>query len=167
MRAWLLGLLVLAAPLAGVANDLEGRGENRVELLSAAGLEAVLSARRGQVVVLNLWATWCSSCLKEIPDLMRLEQELHGGGLTLVAISMDDPAELARVAAFRDRFFPAFRTYLRGESGMDDIASVVDPAFNELLPTTYLIGRDGRVVKRIQGKRTLDEFRAEVGALLD
>jgi thiol-disulfide isomerase/thioredoxin len=167
MRALLLGLLVLAAPLEGVADNPEAGAENRVELLSSAGLKDALSARRGHVVVLNLWATWCSSCLKEIPDLMALEQELHGGGLTLIAISMDDPAELARVAAFRDRFFPAFRTYLRDEPEMDDIASVVDPAFNELLPTTYLIGRDGKVVKRIQGKRTLDEFRAEVSALLD
>jgi thiol-disulfide isomerase/thioredoxin len=139
----------------------------RVELVTAAGLESALTARRGKVVVLNLWATWCSSCLKEIPDLMLLERELQGRGLELVAIGMDDPAEIERVTAFRDRFFPSFRTYLRGEADMDGIASVVDPAFNELLPTTYLIDRAGKVARRIQGKRTLQEFRAAASALLD
>ena len=42
---------------------------------------------------------------------------------------------------------------------MDSIVSVVDPAWNEILPTTYLIGRDGQVAKKIQGKRTLEQFR--------
>jgi hypothetical protein len=50
---------------------------------------------------------------------------------------------------------------------MDAAVSVVDPAWNELLPTTYLIGRDGKVAKRIQGKRTLEQFRSEVEPLLE
>ena len=50
-------------------------------------------------------------------------------------------------------------TALRATADMDSIVSVVDPAWNEILPTTYLIGRDGQVAKKIQGKRTLEQFR--------
>jgi hypothetical protein len=46
------------------------------------------------------------------------------------------------------------------------MASVIDPAWNELLPTTYFIDRTGKVVKRIQGKKTLDEFRTLALGLL-
>ncbi len=50
---------------------------------------------------------------------------------------------------------------------MDTLVSVVDPSWNELLPTTYLIDRRGDVQRRIQGKRSLDDFRTEVQALLE
>ena len=129
-------------------------------------LRAEIDRHKGKVLVLNLWATWCTPCLREIPDLMKLERELAGRGVALVALGMDDPAEFAAVEAFRAKHFAQFRSLLRDTPDMDAAVSVVDPAWNELLPTTYLIGRDGKVVKRIQGKKTLEEFRAEVGALL-
>ena len=52
------------------------------------------------------------------------------------------------------------------EPDMDTVVSVVDPAWNEILPTTYLIGRDGQVARRIQGRKSLEEFRALVLELL-
>jgi len=159
-RLALVALLLLAAvPTAGA--------EGRLRPVTAPEFSAILTAARGKVVVLNLWATWCTPCLKEIPDLIQLEQELGARGVTLIAVGMDDPAELARVDAFRREHFPAFASYLRNEPEMDTLASVFDPAWNELLPTTYLIDRDGKVVRRIQGKRSLADFRAAVGALLD
>ena len=160
--ARLAALLVAAAVCIAPA-----RAEGGIELASARQFSTILAAEQGKVVVLNLWATWCTPCLREIPDLMQLETEFSAQGLRLLAVGMDDPTELARVDAFRAKFFPAFRSYLRNEADMDTLVSVVDPAWNELLPTTYLIGRDGKVVKRIQGKKSLDDFRTEVTALLD
>jgi thiol-disulfide isomerase/thioredoxin len=129
--------------------------------INPAGLGKLLAERRGQVVVLNLWATWCVPCLREIPDLVALEKEFAARGVTLVGLSMDDPGALDdQVEPFRRKNFPAFRTWLRSEPDMDALVSVVDPAWNEILPTTYLIGRDGKLAKKIQGKRTLEQFRA-------
>lgn len=137
-----------------------------VQPLSAAAFAGVLQQHRGQVVVLNLWATWCVSCLKEIPDLMALEREFSPRGMKLLAVSMDDPLELGVVEAFRRQRFPEFSSWIRQEAEMDAFVSPLDPAWNELLPTTYLIGRDGQVLKRLQGKKTLAEFRAELNAVL-
>ena len=97
---------------------------------------------------------------------MQLEREFAERGVELVAVAMDDPADLAMVDGFRKRFFPEFDSYIRNEPDMDTLVSVVDPAWNELLPTTYLIGRDGKVVKRIQGKKSIEDFRSEIKALL-
>ena len=130
------------------------------QLVNPAGLGKLLAERRGKVVVLNLWATWCVPCLREIPDLVALEKEFAPRGVTLVGLGMDDPGALAgQVEPFRRKNFPAFRTWVRSEPDMDALVSVVDPAWNEILPTTYLIGRDGKVAKKIQGKRTLEQFR--------
>lgn len=157
-RAAVALALLLAAPLA--AGDTPPMAR-----LDAGGLRQLLETHQGNVVVLNLWATWCSPCLKEIPELMALEAELGASGVVLVAVSMDDPADLARVEAFRDSHFPGFRSWLRATADMDVMVSVVDPAWNELLPTTYLIGRDGRVAGRVQGRRSPEELRSAVLAL--
>jgi thiol-disulfide isomerase/thioredoxin len=127
---------------------------------TATQLRRALEKYRGRVVVLNFWATWCTPCLREIPDFLALEQELAPRGLKLLGVSMNEPAELAGVVEpFRRHYFPAFATYLRNEPDMDSIASVVDAAWNEILPTTWVLGRDGRVVAKIQGRKTREEFR--------
>ncbi len=134
--------------------------------VNASGLRTALAAERGKVVVLNLWASWCVPCLREIPDLVRIERELAPRGAVLIGVSMDEPGDAARVATFHAKYFPEFRSYLRTEREIDAIASVVDPAWNEVLPTTYLLGRDGKVVRRVQGAKTLEQFRALIESAL-
>lgn len=136
-------------------------------LLKAQDLRALIEAQRGKVVVLNLWATWCTPCLREIPTLLRVTQELTPRGLVLIGVAMDEPQSLnTLVEPFRRRFFPRFPTWLRDEPDMDTIASVVDQAWNEILPTTYVIGRAGKVVTKIQGARSESQFRATFEAAL-
>jgi thiol-disulfide isomerase/thioredoxin len=156
-----LGSVFALRPRAAAAADTAS-----IPHVSAPGLRKLLDAQRGKVVVLNLWATWCAPCLREIPDLLRLEQELGPRGVALIGISMDEPDDGERVASFHAKYFPAFRTWLRSERELDAIASVVDPAWNEVLPTTYLLGRDGKVAKRVQGAKTHYEFRALLEAVM-
>ena len=138
-----------------------------IPTVGAGALRKLLVAQRGKVVVLNLWAAWCAPCLREIPALVRLEQELAPRGVVLIGVSMDEPDDGERVAAFHAKYFPAFHTWLRTERELDAIASVVDPAWNEVLPTTYVLARDGRVVRRVQGAKTHDEFRVLIEAALE
>ncbi|MBV6425279.1 MAG: Thiol-disulfide oxidoreductase ResA [Steroidobacteraceae bacterium] len=147
-----------AAAAAPASTPASPGADAALPLADAARLRAILDAYRGKVVVLNLWASWCVPCLREIPDLVRIEKELAPRGVVLVGVSMDEPGDAARVAAFRAQHFPQFRTWLRAESELDAIASVVDPAWNEVLPTTYVLGRDGKVARRVQGAKTHDEF---------
>ncbi|MFM7396289.1 MAG: TlpA family protein disulfide reductase [Gammaproteobacteria bacterium] len=72
----------------------------------------------------------------------------------------------ADVERFRKKYFPEFFTYARQGSEIDELASVIDPSWNEVVPTTYLINREGKVVARIQGKKSADEFRAALQKLL-
>lgn len=162
LRVAALTLLLFAGTATPGGADAAGQ----IRLATAEEFSASLVKLRGKPVVLNLWGTWCAPCLKEIPDLMQLEREFADRGVELVAVAMDDPADLAMVDGFRKRFFPEFDSYIRNEPDMDTLVSVVDPAWNELLPTTYLIGRDGKVLKRIQGKKSIEDFRSEIKTLL-
>jgi thiol-disulfide isomerase/thioredoxin len=166
---WQQGEQVVSArlpPPTAAAAPVATQAAAPVARLTADGFSSLLERQRGQFVVLNLWATWCVACLREIPDLVALSRELAPRGVQLLAVSMDEPSELARVETFRQRVFPEFSSWLRAEPDMDTLVSRIDPAWNELLPTTYLIGRDGQVLKRLQGKKSLEDFRGEIAALL-
>jgi thiol-disulfide isomerase/thioredoxin len=151
------GRIRLRTLAAGVAtNDARATA---VRSITVDEFRRALEAERGRVVVLNLWASWCAPCLKEIPALLRLERDYARCDVRVVGLATDDPIEVPRaVAATRARYFPTFTTYGRAEGEPDSYASVVDPAWNELMPTTYVLDRNGRVAERLQGGRSFEEL---------
>lgn len=158
-RLLLVGGLLLAALRPALAAE-------PVQAIGPEQFQKLVAAEKGNLVVLNLWATWCAPCLVEIPDLMKLEKELANMKVKLIGLSVDDPrGTTAAIGAMRDRRFPGFNTYARDKGELDELISVVDPAWNEVVPTTYILGRDGKVKTRIQGKKSLEEFKAAVTAV--
>ena len=151
-------VLLCAQPLAA---------EVPAKPVNAAEFKSALVSARGKVVVLNLWATWCVPCLREVPDLLAVTNEVKASGVVLIGVAIDDPSPGAsEVERFRKKYFPDFFTYARQGPEMDELASVVDPAWNEVVPTTYLIDRSGKVVRRIQGKKSAQEFRKMIKEML-
>lgn len=134
--------------------------------VGVAAFRTSLEAARGHVVILNLWASWCAPCLKEIPVLLDVERRFASCGVRLVGLATDDPSELdGPVRAMHAKFFPTFRSFARTEREPDAYASVVDPAWNELMPTTYVLDARGTVRTRLQGAKTAEEFARAVGAV--
>jgi thiol-disulfide isomerase/thioredoxin len=116
---------------------------------NADGQSRSLTDFRGKVVLLNIWATWCVPCRKEMPTLDRLQARLGGAGFEVVALSIDH-----RIDAVR-KFFT--------EVGIQKLAMHLDSsakATRELgavgLPTTLLIDREGREVGRLIGPAEWD-----------
>jgi len=154
--AWVLSQVTAAC---GSADAVAGS----VTALTARELRTLLDEQAGRVVLLNFWATWCRPCLEEIPALQTLAERHADAGLVLVPVSLDEPDTAPGVVPpFLERWFPGFRTWLSVEAEMDTIVSVVDRAWNEVLPTSYVIGRDGNVIARLQGGKSLAEFEAAI-----
>ena len=104
-----------------------------------------LSQWKGKVVLLNLWATWCAPCRKEMPELAKLQKLLGSADFEVVALSEDLKGVDASAAFLK-------------EAGADNLALYVDPKATALaaiqsvgLPTTLLIDRTGREVGRLLG----------------
>ncbi len=117
-----------------------------------------MEEHRGQVVVLNYWATWCEPCWTEIPGLVRLSQELGPRGLSVVGVSMDEGGE-EKVRAFVQRFNVSYP--VAPPERMSQMAYGLDG-----LPTTIVVDRKGRVAKSYSGAMPERDLRADVESLL-
>jgi len=107
-----------------------------------------LSEHRGQVVLINFWATWCKPCEDEMPAMERLYAELRDQGFLLLAVSVDD--EKAPVTAFQERLSLSFPILL----DPDKKASQAYQTYR--FPESFLVGRDGVIVERYIGPKPWD-----------
>jgi thiol-disulfide isomerase/thioredoxin len=167
-KLWQLSILCMLTvlPLSGSAVDLAGKG--RITPISSTELAELIAAQSGKVVLVNFWASWCAPCLKEIPSLVQLEQRFGSRGFVLIPVSLDDPGDLeVTVVPFLNKWFPDFVSYARLDHDMDTVVSVIDPVWAEILPSSYVIDREGMVVEQLQGGKTIEDFADAVGPLLD
>src|SRR6185369_1999549 len=129
-----------------------------VEFQTLAGQSFRLNQLQGQVVLLNFWATYCIPCREEIPALNALQHELQPQGLKIVGASLDDSAEgvntyQQEVAKFE------YEVLLGGSDAKVKFQQSV-------LPTTYLIDRQGRIRQKVIGARDKAAWEAAVKPLL-
>jgi len=117
-----------------------------------------LADHRGEVVLLNFWATWCPPCREETPGLVRLSKSYPHNELDVIGVSMDEGGP-AVVRRFVSQFEIPYTIAMPGDNLR--LASTV-----EVLPTTLLIDRQGRVAKMYTGGASEKVFGADVDALL-
>ncbi|HVW83425.1 MAG TPA: TlpA disulfide reductase family protein [Bryobacteraceae bacterium] len=117
-----------------------------------------LDDHRGQVVLINFWATWCPPCRQETPGLVRLATEYRSKGLAVVGISMDEGGA-DTIRSFVNEFHMPYPIALP-DSASPLVSSV------ESLPTTILVDRQGRGAKMYTGQVRESVFRDDVERLL-
>lgn len=155
IMAWGLAIFALAwlAPLS--AAGLESRPALAAPALQAkdlAGRSHVLADYRGQVVLLNFWASWCPPCRREMPSMERLRLKMAGRPLAILALDSVEPVE--DVQGFLDTMKLGFPILL-------------DPAGENTrrwkvyaLPTTFLLDAKGRIRHVLKGGAEWDEGEA-------
>lgn len=128
-------------------------------LLDINGNEATLSDFKGNVVILDFWATWCPPCKAEIPHFIELQDEYKDEGLEIIGVSLDWNAE---------RILGGFA----GDNGInytllignDDVTDLYGGIIS--IPTTFVIDRDGGIRKRYIGYKEKEVFERDVKELL-
>jgi cytochrome c biogenesis protein CcmG, thiol:disulfide interchange protein DsbE len=115
------------------------------ELKDLEGRSHKLEAYRGKVVVLNFWATWCEPCREEMPSFNRLKKSLEGKPVTLLSVNYGEGE--GRIAAFLAKVPVDFPVLLDRDSQVSKAWKV------RLMPTTFILGPDGRVRYFYAGER--------------
>lgn len=143
-------------PDEGTPPDLDGTEAPPLAFEWFDGTSGSLAEYRGEPLVLNFWASWCSPCLAEMPDLEEVFRERQGT-VAFLGLNVDDGIEPARRMIDQTGV-----TYdlARDESG-DAIRSL--GVLN--MPTTFFIDSDGRIVETHAGPLNADQLRERIAAI--
>lgn len=135
--------------------SVKARGEKVPNFVwtDPSGKQTSFDEFHGTVTIINFWATWCGPCRKEIPDLEAIHKEYSAKGAQVVGISVDrGPSVLDNVANFVQKFKMTYPVVIdNGE---------LEQLFGNIraIPTTFIINRDGKIVEKLVGMRSKEDF---------
>lgn len=146
------GLFLIAAVLAVqefAAGEGLGKGKEAPDVMVTQldGRPLPISSLRGQVVLLNFWATWCPPCNEEMPELVAIAKAYEGKGVVFLAANLEDPDEAIETVPMWLRSHAEVKPYVVfAAPGVGDTYRV------QALPTTYVLDRSGKVVHSVRGQ---------------
>jgi peroxiredoxin len=148
------------AAISGSNAALKGKLAPDFQLTDLDGNNLRLADLRGKAVLLNFWATWCPPCKIEMPWFVDLQKQYGPQGLQIVGVAMDDGNAHDAVAKFAKEMGLNYIVLLGNDKVADQYGGV------DALPTTFYIGRDGKIVTRVFGLVSHREIEDNVRAAL-
>lgn len=156
---------ILALSLLFVNGCGEGRkpitGEIPLLTLDTfSGEPFTLEAGKKDATLLVFWAAWCGPCIMEIPALVQLHEKYRSRAFQVVSINVDNPDALPKAKAIAAKYGINYPTLIGSEETMKQFGGV------QALPTSFLIGKDGRIKEKLMGLRSEAELERKILALL-
>lgn len=140
---------------AAPPGQLQGKAAPDFSLPSTTGQTMKLSDFQGKAVLLNFWATWCEPCKVEMPWFVDLQKKYGSQGLQVIGVAMDDGSPAA-ISAFAQKMGVNYPILLGKEEVGDQYGGI------EYLPSTFYIGRDGKVIDHAFGLVSRSEIEANI-----
>jgi thiol-disulfide isomerase/thioredoxin len=138
------GLLVAAPPALLAAPPAIGQPAPPLVVAELGGHEFDLAKLRGKVVLVNVWATWCSPCRVEMPTLNAFYRRYHSRGLEVLGLSIDEAPDVAKVGEVMRQFsYPGALASAARANGFGDPIAV---------PITYVIDAQGVIRAQLQAE---------------
>ncbi|MBU3724776.1 MAG: TlpA family protein disulfide reductase [Burkholderiaceae bacterium] len=146
-------LLMLAVIALGAAFMLRSQPAPAVVGQTISGEAVNTAALKGRPYLVNFWATSCVTCVKEMPDLIAIHKEFAAKGFNTIAVAMsyDRPDYIATFV--KDRELPFLVVHDRDGAWAKAYGDVA------VTPTTFVVDRDGKIVKRYVGEPNFSELR--------
>jgi peroxiredoxin len=163
--SWLITVLAALLPLSAAASDAVCNAQRKkasfhLTLKDVAGKDVSLSRYRGQVILLDFWATWCAPCRVEIPHYIDLQRQYGSRGFTVLGVSMDTTISL--IEPFVEELAMNYPVLIG--AGREDLSEAYGPFVG--FPTSFLIARDGSICARHTGLWHGEDLQRAIDALL-
>lgn len=138
-----------------------------VEKVDYRKILEMVGRNRGNVTLVNVWATWCDPCREEMPFLVKLRNNYRDRGLEVIIVSADDIDKAdSLVPATLKKFGVDFQTYIDQDSTDEAFINGMDPQWSGALPTTFIYNKERHLVKTMLGGKSYEAFEKEVTKLL-
>lgn len=158
------GACLAILPLLAADNSMQKIAtQDRVapdwQLQDLEGKSVRLSDFKGKVVVLNFWATWCPPCRREIPDFVALQKQYADKGLVIIGVSLDEGGA-AVVKPFVKKMGINYPVVMGDQKTMAAYGGI------QVVPTTFIIDKTGKLAAQHEGGADRATFEAEIKPLL-
>lgn len=127
-----------------------GKSAPEISLEDLNGSMVRLSDYRGKVVLINFWGSWCSPCMNEMPGFQKVFSEYRDKGFTVIAAAVNDSPYVIKRLGFPFPVVMADRQVRR------DYGNIVH------IPVSFLIGKDGKIIRKVQGMYSEENLRNHV-----
>jgi thiol-disulfide isomerase/thioredoxin len=153
--------------LAGIRNStIAARvptSDDSVKVIEMAGVQELIRQHRGEVLVINVWATWCVPCVEEIPDLTTLSKESH---VRVVGISIDDPEDVtSKVIPFLKRHAVPYPVFVKAAGNDEAFINALNKEWTGAVPVTFVYDSAGKQRTMLVGKQSYAAFHKAVESL--
>lgn len=134
-----------------------GADEVKIEKVSLEGLSKAISAHKGKIVVIDIWATFCAPCKEKFPHMVELHNKLKDQGVVFISLSVDEPADIANALEFLKNKKAFFPNYLLDDTDKNK-ESWEEKFATQSPPIVHIYDRTGAKVKTMEGKKQLAEM---------
>lgn len=130
-----------------------------VKTINESELQELIDNRNGKVLLLNIWATWCPPCRKEIPDLVRLSNN-YKNIVDVVGISIDYPEDIGqKIIPFLEENNVLYVNYISAFRKDEDLINFINKNWGGALPASFIYNPNGDLLHFIEGKKNYDYFK--------
>lgn len=129
------------------ATPEENQNEPSIELMKVPDVAKLREQARGQVLIVNFWATWCHGCVAEFPEFVALDKEYRDKGVKVVGISLDEACNIAsKVVPFIKKSGAQFDIRVPDMTDPQPIIDQFTPEWTGAMPVTLIFDRRGTLV---------------------
>jgi thiol-disulfide isomerase/thioredoxin len=132
-----------------------------LDLKDLQGHSQKLASLRGQIVVVNFWATWCGPCQEELPRLSKLAQSYSGKNVRFLAVSIDAAKDRAKVQHALEKANVTLETWVGADT--DTLGGF---GLGDIVPGTAILDEHGEIIARIMGEARDEDVQTAVDWLL-
>ena len=141
--------------------NLRGKKAPQFALKTLEGKKVTLADYKGKAVLVNFWATWCAPCKLEMPWFVDLHKQYAPQGFEILGVSEDEVKDRPQISKFTQKIGVNYPILLGDDAASKAYGGV------EFLPTSFYIGRDGKVIEETAGLASRDEIEANIKKALE
>ncbi len=146
-----------------VAKLAQGQMAVDFKFPDADNKEIALSDFKGKVVYIDVWATWCAPCIKEIPSLKKLEEEYHGKDIVFMSVSTDESKDIQKWKDFIQKRELKGIQLFAGDRAKKELMEIYKISG---IPRFILVGKDGKLISADALRPSSTDIRAQLDSAL-